>query len=208
MTRTAQLLCMIACFIITLACGTSTQPIAPTAIHPTSTGTIHSPAALSVTPATINTVLPTDTSVPVVATSPAASSTDASSSNSHVATAAASLGFSIDLMNNRSLFTDPVGMPIDNWHDLPIMSQATDGQEFTPEIYSYKADATLQQAQQFYTNKIADSGWNCLAIPGTSGEGNPAGHDIILTCGTLSISISSFDNDTQHVLVILSVPKQ
>ena len=207
MTRAARSLCVIACFIITLACGTSAQPIAPTAIHPISTETILSPAASSDTPATINTVLPTDTSVPAVAVSPTVNPTDAYT-NALIATAVANMGLSLDLINNRSLYTDPVGTPVDNWHGLPIMSQATDGQEFTPEIYSYKADATLQQAQQFYTSKIAALGWNCLAIPGTSGEGGATGHDIILACGTLSISISSFDNDTNHVFVILNVPKQ
>jgi hypothetical protein len=67
---------------------------------------------------------------------------------------------------------DPQGTPVQEWKGIPIMPQATAGQEF-PEsnIYSFKANVTSQEVQDFYDEKLAALGWTQpFAIPNESGE--------------------------------------
>jgi hypothetical protein len=56
---------------------------------------------------------------------------------------------------------DPQGVPAQEWKGIPIMTQATAGQEF-PETntYSFKANVTLKDVQDFYTEKLTAAGWN------------------------------------------------
>src|SRR5512134_2627944 len=67
---------------------------------------------------------------------------------------------------------DPQGTPVQDWKGIPIMPQATAGQEF-PEsnIYSFKANVTPQEVQDFYEEKLAALGWTQpFDIPNESGE--------------------------------------
>lgn len=67
---------------------------------------------------------------------------------------------------------DPQGTPVQEWKGIPIMPQATAGQEF-PEsnIYSFKANVTSQEVQDFYEEKLAALGWTQpFDIPNESGE--------------------------------------
>jgi hypothetical protein len=67
---------------------------------------------------------------------------------------------------------DPQGTPLQEWKGIPIMSQATAGQEF-PEsnIYSFKANVTPQEVQDFYEEKLTALGWTQpFDIPNESGE--------------------------------------
>lgn len=58
-------------------------------------------------------------------------------------------------------FFNPQGTPVSEWNGIPIMSQATTGQEF-PETntYSFKADATVKEAQDFYNAELEKLGWS------------------------------------------------
>ena len=57
-------------------------------------------------------------------------------------------------------FFNPQGTPVSEWRDIPIMSQATAGQEFAESsIYSYKVDATIEEIQQYYKTELEKLGW-------------------------------------------------
>ncbi len=73
-------------------------------------------------------------------------------------------------MPNIQGFIDPTGAPVSEWKGIPIMSQATAGQENTDSsTYSYKADATVKDAQDFYGTQLQNLGWKSyLNMPGDS----------------------------------------
>jgi hypothetical protein len=69
---------------------------------------------------------------------------------------------------------NPQGTPVQEWNGIPIMPQATVGQEFTQNstnIYSFKATATAKEVQDFYKEKLTPLGWKQpLDLPvGTEG---------------------------------------
>lgn len=58
-------------------------------------------------------------------------------------------------------YVNPQGTPVSEWKGIPIMPQATAGEEFTDTpTYSFKADATVQEAQDFYNTQLVDLGWS------------------------------------------------
>jgi len=63
---------------------------------------------------------------------------------------------------------NPQGTPAQEWKGIPIMPQATAGQEFSENnTYSFKADVTTQEVQDFYDEKMKALGWNqSLNLPG------------------------------------------
>lgn len=57
-------------------------------------------------------------------------------------------------------FFNPQGTPVQEWRGIPIMSQATVGQEFTDNnTYSFKANVTTKDVQDFYNEKLSALGW-------------------------------------------------
>ena len=107
-------------------------------------------------------------------------------------------------LNNIAQYFNPVGMPLKTWNAIPIMPQATDGQEFKSDIYSYKASATLVQATNYYNSKNASLSWSCVVSSGYAGTGSHADHSNTFVCQGIVIAIISFDNDTQHVIVVIN----
>ena len=62
---------------------------------------------------------------------------------------------------------DPQGEPVSEWNGIPIMPQATAGQESNTTTYSFKATATVKEAQDFYDSQLTDLGWSQpFSIPG------------------------------------------
>jgi hypothetical protein len=55
---------------------------------------------------------------------------------------------------------NPQGTPVAIWNEIPIMPQATAGQEVDATNYSFKATATVQEAQDFYNTQLPGLGWN------------------------------------------------
>jgi hypothetical protein len=101
----------------------------------------------------------------------------------------------------------PVGTPEKVWKAVAIMPQATAGQDYGGGIYSYKADATLDQAIKFY--QIAGNIPGTTTFPmstGYGGSGNNATHDAIFLYPEVFVDIVSFDNDPSHVIVVISNP--
>jgi hypothetical protein len=87
---------------------------------------------------------------------------------------------------------DPQGTPVQEWNGIPIMPQATSGQEFNQDnsnIYSFRANITAKEVQDFYKDKLAALGW--------SQSGFPSGTDA-------GIMIFSKDNNNLVITVIPS----
>lgn len=62
---------------------------------------------------------------------------------------------------------DPQGTPVTEWNGIPIMPQATAGQEFDANNYSFKAAATVTEAQEFYNAQLTSQGWSQpFSMPG------------------------------------------
>jgi len=93
---------------------------------------------------------------------------------------------------------NPQGTPVAVWNEIPIMPQATAGQEFDASNYSFKASATAQEAQDFYNTQLTGLGWSS-ALPGEA-----SGPLMVFQKESriLTITITSAENE---VLVILTL---
>jgi hypothetical protein len=118
------------------------------------------------------------------------------------ATVYASMGSLGVLMNIRQYF-NPVGAPAQTWHNVPIMPEATRGQEFNPNVYSFIATATLDQATQFYAGKVKALGVTNSPSTGSSGSGSQAVHSVTFYTYNVTILLNAYDNDAHHVTVII-----
>lgn len=189
--------------LVTIACnfGTQIAPPAPTIVPPSATPSFTATIAASNTPAPTDTLEPSST--PVQDT-PTVDPVHAQQTQL-VGTMFAMMGPSAHLMGFVDLYSNPVGAPLESWHDIPIMKEATAGQEFQADIYSYKATATLKQATDFYTKQSRALNWSCFPpSTGSSGTGNNANHQSTFLCGPITILIASFDRDASQVLVVLN----
>jgi len=62
---------------------------------------------------------------------------------------------------------NPQGTPVAEWNGVPIMPQATLGQEFDSNTYSFKATVTATEAQDFYNAQLTSLGWTpSFSMPG------------------------------------------
>ena len=70
-------------------------------------------------------------------------------------------------------FLNPQGTPVQEWKGVPIMPQATAGQEFSERnTYSFKAPVTTKEVQDFYNQKLTALGWTqTFSFPGGSDAG-------------------------------------
>jgi hypothetical protein len=107
-------------------------------------------------------------------------------------------------LTNISQYFHPVGAPQASWDVIPIMSQATAGQEFQANIYSYIAAATLNQAHLFVAGKAQSLGLIDSPATGSAGSGSQATHSVTFISYRLTIVLTSFDNDTGHIIVVIS----
>jgi hypothetical protein len=56
---------------------------------------------------------------------------------------------------------NPQGTPVQEWRGIPVMPQATAGQEFAENnTYSFRVAATAQEVQDFYNTQLEPLGWN------------------------------------------------
>jgi hypothetical protein len=122
-----------------------------------------------------------------------------------VGTAVIEFGPMAHLSGYMIFYSNPVGTPLESWQDIPIMKEATAGQEFQSDIYSYKAAATLQQASAFYSKQANSLNWSCFPMAsGYGGSGSQSTHDATLICGKLTIIMTSYDNNPGQVLVVIN----
>jgi hypothetical protein len=55
---------------------------------------------------------------------------------------------------------NPQGDPVSEWNGVPIMEQATAGQEHDANNYSFKFTGTTKEAQDFYQGQMSELGWS------------------------------------------------
>ena len=98
-------------------------------------------------------------------------------------------------------YFDPTGTPVDQWNDIPVMPQATAGEEFGESTYSYTVPAPASDVQAFYTQKLEELGWTSALNFPISDEGGllsfQKDNDFVI------ITISPDQNDSNSVDVIL-----
>ena len=69
-------------------------------------------------------------------------------------------------------YFDPQGTPAAEWNGIPIMPQATAGQEFDEKTYSFKANVTVQEVYDFYNQQLVSLGWSqSVSLPATDAGG-------------------------------------
>jgi hypothetical protein len=97
-------------------------------------------------------------------------------------------------------YLNPTGKPVSNWNNIPIMAQATAGQEFNKNTYSFKADATATDIQNFYTSQLKTLGWSSTF----SAQGGGQGGIMVFNKGTsvLTITITSSGKGVVAILVL------
>ncbi len=100
-----------------------------------------------------------------------------------------------------SKYLNPQGQPVSNWNGIPVMSQATAGEEFSKSTYSYRiSGVTVQDVQTFYGDKLKSLGWSSPF----SAQGGSAGGLMLFTkeSQVLSITITEADKDLVVLLTL------
>jgi hypothetical protein len=100
-----------------------------------------------------------------------------------------------------SKYLNPQGSPVSEWNGIPIMTQATAGEEFSKNTYSYRVSGVQDSdVQSFYTDKMKALGWSSPF----SAQGGSAGGLMLFTKDTsvLSITITKADQDLVVLLAM------
>jgi len=101
-----------------------------------------------------------------------------------------------DMMN-------PQGTPVSEWNGLPIMSQATAGQEFPDaNSYSFKANVTVQEVQDYYNTELVKLGWaSTISLPG---DANGAVMLFSKDSDLLTLTITSENGEVVVLLLLVA----
>jgi hypothetical protein len=98
-------------------------------------------------------------------------------------------------------FFNPEGTPVSEWKGIPIMTQATAGQEFAENsTYSYKVDASINDVQEFYKTELEKLGWKSFFNMPSSDSGTVQ----VYQKDSSILTITIVDTDG-HVVVMLSM---
>lgn len=131
MPRLTKFLSLIALILFLLACSTVTQPFKDVQ---NAAGTVQS----------ITTAMPVET-LKAIASEIPMSTIEALPS----------------AMPEVQAYINPTGTPVSDWNGIPIMKEATAGQEFTDtHTYSFKVNAKVEDAQNFYKTELPKLGWS------------------------------------------------
>ena len=98
-------------------------------------------------------------------------------------------------------YLNPQGTPVSEWNGIPVMTQATAGEEFSKNTYSYRVTGVQESdVQTFYADKLKAAGWTSPF----SAQGGSAGGIMLFTkeSSVLSITITKSDQD---LVVLLSL---
>ncbi len=103
-------------------------------------------------------------------------------------------------MPDVSQYLNPVGTPVSTWNNIPIMTQATAGQQFNQNTYSFKASGvSVADVQAFYNQALPPLGWTSAF----SAQGGTSGGTALFTKGTNVVSITVTAGDSNNFVVIL-----
>jgi len=100
-----------------------------------------------------------------------------------------------------SNYFDPTGIPVDEWNGIPVMPQATAGEEFGDSTYSYTAPVTATDVQTFYEQNMKELGWTSTFSLPVSDEGGILSFQ--KDSDFLIITITPDQNDSNSVDVLL-----
>jgi len=97
-------------------------------------------------------------------------------------------------------YLNPTGAPVSDWNGVPIMPQATSGEEFTKSTYSYKTPLMPQaDVESFYDTKLKALGWTSEFSASTGAQG---GILVFSKEGkVLTITVAKVDQDTVVMLI-------
>src|SRR5512138_1886979 len=98
-------------------------------------------------------------------------------------------------------YMNPQGQPVAEWNGIPILPQATAGEEFSKGTYSFRVNGVSEQdIQGFYNDKLKAAGWDSPF----SAQGGSAGGLMLFTkeSQVLTVTITKADQD---MVVLLSL---
>jgi hypothetical protein len=69
-------------------------------------------------------------------------------------------------------YFDPSGTPVEQWNGIPVMPQATVGEEFGDTTYGFTVPASVEDIETFYTQEMEALGWSTtFSLPVTDEGG-------------------------------------
>ncbi len=98
-----------------------------------------------------------------------------------------------------SKYLNPQGQPVSDWNGIPIMPQASAGQEFSKSTYSYRISGVDETAiQGFYNDKLKAAGWSSPF----SAQGGSAGGLMLFTKESQVLTITITKSDQDEVVLL------
>ena len=144
MSRLSKVLSLIVLLVFILACNFVTQPI-------------NDAQNLAQTAQALGTAIPIETLQALPSAIASVVSEETLQALPSMAPTLEALASSLPDFGNMF---DPQGTPVQEWRGIPIPPEAIAGQEFSENnTYSFKANVTAQQIQDFYNEKLATLGW-------------------------------------------------
>ncbi len=98
-----------------------------------------------------------------------------------------------------SKYLNPQGKPVSEWNGLPIMPEASAGQEFSKSTYSYRISGVDSAAiQTFYNDKLKAQGWSSPF----SAQGGGEGGFMLFTKESQVLTITITKSDQDEVVLL------
>ncbi len=96
-------------------------------------------------------------------------------------------------------YMNPQGTPATDWNGIPIMPQASAGQEFSKSTYSFRISGVDEPTiQSFYLDKLKTAGWSSQF----SAAGGSSGGIMLFTKDTQVLSITIAKSDQDEVVLL------
>lgn len=86
--------------------------------------------------------------------------------------------------------TDPQGTPMSEWNGVPVMPQATAGNE-SSGIYTYKVNATVQEVVDYYKAEMPNRGWKEIFSMPDTGSGALLSYEKDSTATAITVTLES-----------------
>ncbi len=98
-----------------------------------------------------------------------------------------------------SKYLNPQGQPVSDWNGIPIMPQASAGEEFSKSTYSFRISGVDSTAiQSFYNDKLKAAGWSSPF----SAQGGSAGGLMLFTKESQVLTITITKSDQDEVVLL------
>ncbi len=105
-------------------------------------------------------------------------------------------------LGNVSDYLNPTGKPASDWNNIPIMPQASAGQEFNKNTYSFKiSGVTETDIQNFYADKLKSLGWDSSFS--AQGGGGQSGGLMLYTKDNQALTITIVKSDNALVVLLI-----